>query len=483
MSEIQETPPPPPNYGRENRSNKQLSSKLALPIKITGIIVIVLLLMWPTSMVEDLIRGRQRYKEEALNGNKGINTKWAKEQTIVGPIISIPYYEPAEQITNKNAGKKKLTYFHILPSQLNIKGKVEPIVKHRGIFETVVYAADLQITGSFDGLLAGNPNIETNDLLLTKAVVSFGISDLKGITEELQFYWIAQFKGDSVRQANPPLKFDLESGLGNSGLLGEGVFCNIDLTQAGNKNYTFSLNLKLNGAENLKFIPIGKTSKAQLTSDWQHPSFVGGFLPQKSTVNKNGFVAHWNILHLNRSFPQRWVSGEHNINPKYQPSGFNESAYGVSFMMLVDNYTKTMRSVKYAFLFILLTFIAFLFIELINKKYIHPIQYMLVGLALVVFFSLLLSLSEHIGFNAAYIASALATTALIGWYVLAILKILKISLSVSGILMVLYGFIFILLQLEDLAMLIGSIGIFVILALVMYYSRNLDWAKGYRPPE
>jgi inner membrane protein len=230
----------------------------------------------------------------------------------------------------------------------------------------------------------------------------------------------------------------------------------------------------------LYFTPVGKVTDVRLSSAWPNPSFNGAFLPDRRRVGDTGFTANWNVLHLNRNYPQLWTSN------KYDISG---SAFGIDLLLPVDSYQKTYRSIHYAILFIGFTFLVFFFIEVLNKIFIHPMQYLLVGVALIVFYTLLLAISEHLHFNLAFILSALATLFLIGGYVRAILRSARLTMLISGILTILYAFIFVIIQLQDYALLIGSIGIFIILALVMYFSRKIDWYhlnlqdKKQAPPE
>jgi len=216
----------------------------------------------------------------------------------------------------------------------------------------------------------------------------------------------------------------------------------------------------------LYFTPVGKVTDVNISSSWKNPSFNGAFLPDKRTINSNGFEANWNILNLNRNFPQIWIGGNYSVN---------ESAFGIDLLVPVDNYQKSYRSVNYAILIICFTFLVFFFIEILNKKLIHPVQYILVGISLVIFFILLISISEHLDFNNAFIISAVATLMCIGGYVKAILKSWKLMFLIMGELLILYTFIFVIIQLQDLALLIGSIGVFLVVGLVMFLSRKIDW--------
>ena len=224
--------------------------------------------------------------------------------------------------------------------------------------------------------------------------------------------------------------------------------------------------LDLKGSQLLYFTPVGKVTDINLHSKWNNPSFNGAFLPDSRDISGKGFTANWNVLQLNRNYPQVWSNNRHKIN---------NSSFGLNLLLPVDNYQKSYRSIKYAVLFIGFTFLVFFFIEVLNKVFIHPIQYILVGISLVVFYTLLLSISEHLKYNIAFIISAISTLILISGYVKAILKSNKLSFLITGILTILYTFIFVIIQLQDYALLIGSIGIFLILGLVMYFSRKIDW--------
>ena len=226
------------------------------------------------------------------------------------------------------------------------------------------------------------------------------------------------------------------------------------------------MSVELKGSQYLYFIPVGKTTDVTLSSNWQTPSFTGNYLPDERDISDSGFSANWNILHLNRNYPQSWIGSKYDVD---------NSSFGTDMLLPVDNYKKSYRVARYAILFIVFTFMVFFFVEVLNKVFIHPIQYLLVGIALVVFYSLLLAFSEHMLFNIAYLLAALLILILVTGYTAAILKSKKIGGLIFGILVVLYTFIFTIIQLEDYALLIGSIGLFIILGIVMYLSRKIDW--------
>ncbi|MEZ5071262.1 MAG: cell envelope integrity protein CreD [Bacteroidales bacterium] len=202
----------------------------------------------------------------------------------------------------------------------------------------------------------------------------------------------------------------------------------------------------------------------------------GAFLPvpSETETGEEGFTAHWKVNYLNRSYPQHWFDKSQDLE---------ESAFGVHFLIPVDHYQKTERSIKYALMFIALSFLIFFLTELLAGTRMHPIQYLLVGMALVVFYTLLISLSEHIGFGLAYLASALSTVLLVGLYIGSTSGRKKQGLMTAGLLAVLYAFLYTTLQMQDFALLLGSLGIFLVLAIIMYVSRKVNWYKDPTTPE
>jgi len=439
----------------ENTTGKQEKQSLKNNIyfKIGTIVVIALLLLIPTSMIKILIHEREAIQREAI---REVSSKWAEEQTISGPFISIPYYRYVKEISAKDSTEQIVQikdYIHILPSELKISGNLNPEKRQRGIYEIVVYNSKLEIDGTFNNLDIKALEIEPENILYDKAEFVVGIKDLRGIEKEVNLSW----NNDKI-SFNP--------GVSSNDIVSSGINALININPNDSSSYNFNLSLDLKGSQLLYFTPVGKVTDIDLASDWANPSFNGAFLPDTREVTTKGFTANWNILHLNRNYPQIWTSNRYSIS---------ESSFGIDLLLPVDNYQKTYRSIRYAILFITFTFLVFFFIEVFKKVFIHPIQYILVGVSLIVFFTLLLSISEHLNYNFSFIISAIATLALIAGYVRAILSSTKLALLISGILTVLYAFIFVIIQLQDYALLIGSIGIFVILGLVMYFSRKIDW--------
>ena len=399
-------------------------------------------------MIESLISERESRHNSAINE---VSSKWGNDQTITGPALTIPYKKFI-----KGKDKEIITtteYAHFLPDELNITGDITPETRYRGIYQVVVYNAKLQITGSFHYPEFGDWNIEPQNILWNEAFISFGVPDMRGIKDNIQLQWA---------NLNQPLAFN--PGIPIRDIAGSGVSVHVPLEKQVPLTYSFSLNL--NGSKTLNFIPLGKETNIKLTSKWTNPSFDGAFLPDKREVTDTGFNAQWKILHLNRNYPQQWRGAAYDITP---------SQFGVTLLLPVDEYQKSMRSAKYAIMIIALTFLAFFFVEIIAKRRFHPFQYILVGLALCLFYTLLLSISEHIQFDYAYILAGIATIAAVTLYAKAIFRHGLATAIMGLILVILYGFIFVIIQLQDYALLLGSIGLFVVLAILMFLSRKINW--------
>ncbi len=429
------------------------SLKNNIYLKVGAIVIITLLLLIPTSLIKDLIIEREVTQRAAI---REVSLKWAGEQKIAGPFISIPYHKYVRDFSKKDSTEKPVQtteYIHILPTRLKISGSIDPEKRYRGIYEIVVYNSKFEITGTFDKIDFGTFDIPKKEILFDKAEFIIGIDDLRGIEKQIELSW---------NNINIPFN----PGVSSNDVIISGINALITINPDYNSTYDFRLEINLKGSQLLYFTPVGKVTDINISSEWNNPSFNGAFLPDSREVSAYGFKANWNVLHLYRNYPQSWIGRKHSIS---------DSSFGVDLLLPVDNYQKSYRSIRYAILFIGFTFLAFFFIEVLNNKLIHPIQYILVGIALVVFHTLLLSISEHIKYNFAFIVSAISTLLMISGYVRAFLKSGKLAILVSGILAVLYTFIFVIIQLQDYALLIGSIGLFIILGFVMYLSRKIDW--------
>jgi len=434
---------------------QQAWSKSKVLVKAAIIGMIVLLLQIPAYYVKGLVEERQQRQREAV---AEVSSRWAGRQLVTGPMLVVPYYETVVQ---NGVEKKQRHLATFLPQELQMKAHMEPEEKHRGIYKVMLYAARVQLTGSFGPLALESLRLQPYQMAWGEAFVRMGISDAKGLSDALQLQW-----GDRVLQFSP------EGGTGDQGWTAP-----LPLPASGlHQVVRFSAGIRLKGSEQLLFTPVGKTTEVTLESSWPHPSFTGNILPQPAAISDSGFSASWKSLSHNRPFPQQWKDDAFSLgNGRAAAASIETAAFGTDLFVPVNDYQKTLRSVKYAALCLLLTFGAFFIIETGQQKSVHPFHYALVGLALILFYTLLLSFSEYTGFNLAYLIAAACTIALIGWFVKSVLSITRPALILSMILLLLYVYVFTLLQLQDYSLLLGSIGLFISLAVIMYFSRRIQW--------
>ena len=429
-----------------NETKEWIANSITIKLLIIGFIILMLLI--PAQMIKNLIAERESLRQSV---EEEIFSKWGNSQTLAGPILSIPYYWYSK---DDEKTIRHLSVIHFLPDELVITGKVGTEVRYRGIYETIVYQASLNIRGTIPSPDFSAWKIEDKDILRDEAFLSLGIPDMRGIKPGAEF-----LINDMQAQIKP--------GLQNLGMLQSGIHMDFPLEEESpSTGYPFGIKLNLNGSGSLNFIPAGKTTRISLSSEWSDPSFIGAFLPENRNITEKGFSAEWKILDLNRNYPQQWKDNDY---------GFEGSEFGVYFLLPVDQYQKTYRAVKYAIMFLSLTFLVFLFAEILGGIRIHPIQYLLVGIALLIFYVLLLSLSEQINLNVAYFCSSAAIIIMISLYARALFKRWKHTLIMALCLVILYTFLFTVLQLQDYALLLGSIGLFLAMGITMYLSRNINW--------
>jgi len=417
-------------------------------VKMIIVSVLAILLLIPSFLIQDIIRERIALSEKVKNE---LYAQWGGKQVVSGPVLNVPYSvtEPGEtnQVKNERHGVA-----HFLPETLKADAVLYPETRKRGIYKVVVYEAKLKLAGSF-----AQPDISRLDIQNARynwdaAYFTIGVSDMRGIKN------LPELVVDNR-------KCEVEPGVADADLFTSGITVkaiSIDL----NRPMNFEIELVLNGSEDLSVEALGKTSEVSMRSAWAQPSFTGSFLPANREVTAKGFTADWLVTHLNRNFPQQWIDGKYNTH---------EAKLGVELLIPIDHYQKSMRSVKYAILFIALNFIIFIFIEIKSKARIHPFQYSLVAFAQLVFYVLLTSIGEQIGFNLAYLVSAIAVTVLISWYAHTILRNVRMVAWVTLLQTGLYLFLFTILQLQDYALLAGSIGLFVILVIIMRASQKIKW--------
>lgn len=420
----------------------------SVTVKLISVTFLVLLLLIPQSMITSLIGERESNMQDVMTDISG---KWSGSQEVAGPVLVIPYMHSVVSEIGKVTRFKKYAYF--LPDSLDIESIVTPEKRYRGIYSIVVYKSDITLSGNYPEPDFASLGINEQDVLWTETAIQIGISDLRGIVEDVKVDWNSG-------------KFGFSPGNTIKQLIPSGISANLAGLAGMESGSRFIIKLALKGSENLWFLPFGKVTVARISSTWNAPSFTGAFLPDQREVNNEGFNAAWKVLHFNRNYPQSWID---------QVQSWEGSAFGVNFLIPADHYLKSLRSSKYSILVIALTFLVFFLIEIINNQKIHPVQYVLVGLALTLFYVMLLSISEHIGFNPAYIIASALVISMIFLYSRTIVDNNRIALLMLLFLIINYGFIYIIIQLESYSLLVGSIGLFIALAVTMYVSRKVKW--------
>lgn len=410
-----------------------------------------MLLLIPKTMINSLIVEREMRMQQTIHE---VTDKWSRRQTVTGPVLSIPY---KKYIESEESDKVKTVtrYATFLPESLQIETEIIPEERYRGIFKVIVYKSQLMLKGRFPQPDFSEWELAESDINWNGAVVNLGISDLRGIEKEVQV---------QLEQEN----MSFQPGISHTSLFKSGIHLPLQDRCEHVFGRDFVIDISLKGSEELFFVPVGKNTRVVMNSSWKDPSFKGSFLPERE-ITPEGFSASWNVLHFNRNYPQKWVESNYNIEA---------SKFGVNLLIAADHYQKSLRSSKYSILVISLSFLMFFLIEVTQKLRIHAFQYILIGLALMIFYTLLLSISEHIGFNLAYWISCVSVIALIAYYSGSVLSNKKLAYLFAGSLTLIYGFIFIIIQIETYALLVGSIGLFIILALTMIYTRKISW---YRP--
>lgn len=429
-------------------------------VLLKGIIVIILtlLMLIPINMVMSLIEERSKNKNEVT---EEITSKWGGEQTITGPILVIPY-QKQQSISTRRSGatteesyKTTIEYAYLLPEEYNTTSKTNVEERSRSIYSALVYQSENKLKGSFDLSKIKELKIGTENILWDEVSMILGVTYMQGISNKVMM----NINGKDY-EATPGIPYNT--------MVRSGLTTKVPIDwENGNKQLAFNINLNLNGSEKLHIAPIGKENKIEITSDWNTVSFSGDILPSKRDITKEGIDAEWNIFDYNRNYVQLWTGENRTQIPEV----------GVELRYSVDQYQMSMRSVKYAILFIALTFVIFFFVEIITRRKIHPIQYALVSLALITFYTLLIAFSEHIGFHFAYLISSIAIVVMITLYTNTFLKKKVYALAMGGFVSLIYIYLYVILQLEDLSLLIGAVGLFIALAAIMYASRKIDWYK------
>jgi inner membrane protein len=429
-------------------------------LKVLGAGLLVLLSMIPLTMVSSIVSERAGRRNSVLATTAA---SWGGQQALGGVTLTVPF-DQTVRIGDRLDTSERLARF--LPETLRIDAELTPEIRRRSIFPVIVYRVRARVAGAFAtpdlSRLVATPGRVQWD----RARISLDVRDMRGVTEVAPLVWA----GRPV-----PLEPDGPDGAYASGLGAVVALATVDgAPDPSTPRLPFSIDVMLAGTEHLAFTPSGGTTEVKLRSPWPHPSFAGAFLPETHQVDARGFTASWRILSFARAYPQAWLAGQDDVNQ--QRLRVAPSEFGVTLVQTADVYQQTERAVKYGLLFVLLTFTIFFLWELLRAMRLHPIQYALVGMALVVFYLLLLSISEHLPFPIAYLAASTATIVLVAGYSGFILAAgARGGLAIGSLLTGLYGVLYVLLQLEDLALLVGAIGVFLALAAVMYLTRRVNW--------
>ena len=439
--------------GAQSNENKRQNEKKARPgLKLLLIAGMCVAFLIPQALIRNLVSERQSTES---NAESEVFENWAGPQTVAGPVIKIDYM----WVEGKDGKKERRTKV-ILPEQLDVKGHVKTKTLKRGIYDFSVYETALDLTGQFKLPKDFEKMQERHEWCFEKAKIIVGLPNLRGLS-------------DNVALNLNGTTYDMVAETGNL----KGLSCEVDLSrlQEG-ETFAFSLVLPFKGSGDLMFAPVGQTTTVNLTSDCTTPSFTGYYLPDERQVTDTGFQAEWKVLAINRDYPQV-LDASFIGSYQYGTSDFNNSTFGVQLKVPVEQYQQTERAVKYAFLIILLTFAAVFFVEMQKATPIHPVQYLLIGIALIVFYTLLLSFSEHINFGLSYLIASVMTIGMIVLFMASVTKDKKTALGIGALLAVLYVFVYVLLQLESYALLVGSVGLFIILGIAMFATQKIDWYK------
>jgi inner membrane protein len=382
-----------------------------------------------------------------------------------GPVLVVPYEEKTRSrvwdkelekyVEQENTQQGKLYFF---PRQLDIAADVQTEKRYRGIYGVPVYVSALRMTGDFD--VPAHFNVDTaRNIRWENAFLSLGMDDIRGIRDGMRLSWDGQEKSFHPGSNIKPFAYGVHAGLAS-------------LHSASDRNYRFKLDFKLAGTGHLNVIPVGKSTRVTVHSAWPHPKFIGRFLPETRQVSEQGFDAEWSVSHFATNIAETF-----GVCAGGQCMEFENNRLGVSFLQPVDVYSLTDKAIKYGILFIGLTFAVFFLFEILKKLAIHPVQYGLVGLALAVFYQLLISLSEHMLFDVAYLIAAAASIALITFYVCYVLRSAARGIGFGVMLSILYGMLLMILKSEDHSLLMGSLLVFGALAAAMYLTRKVDWYR------
>lgn len=439
--------------------------------KFVLVLFLILLLAVPLLLVYGLVWDRE---SRARDVRREVSQLWGPEQRALGPFLVVPYTVRIETVQ----GDKRIEQFQerravFTPEQLDITGTADSKLLRRSIFEIPVYTARLKLSGRFLGPRMSEVAAEVTAVRWRDATFVLGLSGVSGLKEA------ASLKIDGQRDIPfaPSIGFPSTSINGIHAKLAAASGASEAASDRPIGPFAFSAELTFNGSIALMFSPAARETRVKLASPWPHPSFSGAFLPDDREVTAKGFTAAWRIPHLARSVPEAWGLTDGGLD-RLRPY-----AFGVTLVDPVDFYGLVTRALKYGIMFIAMAFLAVLCLELTSGKPVHPVQYLFTGIAMVLFYVLLLSLAEHIGFTPAYILASIATGGMLAFYVGAAMATTTASLAMAGIFAIIYGVIYLILQAQDYALLAGAVLGFIALTIAMFATLRVDWSgASSRPP-
>ena len=434
--------------------------------KFVLILVLIVLLLVPLLLVYGLIWERE---SRAQGVRREVGQLWGPEQRILGPFLVVPYTVRIETVQ----GEKRIEQIQerravFTPEALEVSGRADAKTLRRSIFEVPVYAARLKLSGRFAAPRMADVAAEVVAVRWRDVAFVLGLSGVAGLKEAA----VLEIAGAAATPFAPSVGFPSThlSGI-HAKLAGAGSAVLPDPDQPP-QPFAFTVDLTFNGSLGLSVAPVARETRVSLRSDWPHPSFSGAFLPDDRQVAASGFTAAWKIPHLARSVPEAWSLAETGLE-RLQPY-----AFGVAMIDPVDFYSLVNRAAKYGIMFVALAFMAVFCLELASARRVHPVQYLFTGISLVFFYVLLLSLAEHLGFTHAYLAASAATGAMLALYVGAAMSSAIRGLVMLVVFAAIYGMLYLILQLEDYALLAGAMVGFVALAIVMFVTLRVDWSGG-----
>lgn len=442
---------------------------MRIGLKMTMVLALTLAILVPLALVRGVIEERQRYRGEAV---ADVERSYAGPQVLAGPVLTVPYTETVEvEQADRNGMLVKVRqrqrgHWTFFPTRLDVSGPLVPTTRRRGIHEVHLYAWTGDVRADFDVVIPDDA-APGADRVIGEPWLGYAIADVRGI------------------RATPRLVVggrEIELREGQGAREGSGLHARLGAPVGGQPlHLSTRLAIELGGAESLAVVPLGKRNRVALASTWPHPSFQG-VSPWRSDVSGRGFQAEWRLASVATEVQRQYLAGA-VAQALSAPRGTRVEAariagldaLGVVLTDPVDAYTQADRAAKYGLLFVLLTFVGFFMFEVIRALPIHPIQYALVGLALAIFFLLLVSLSEHLRFGFAYLIASAACIGLIGFYVSAVLRSAVRGAGFAAMLALLYAALYGLLVSEDNALVLGSGLLFAVLAAIMTVTRKLDW--------